>query len=196
MATLIKVDGSEIEIHPLNSEQGLLPNEMVCLVGEPLHLICLDKHSVMVVNNETTAPQLKNYRATKVLQFFTGDDQDAVRGPALLVGETEIHYGKLEFGSLWRFLMAALVAHPRTNQTLMPDQEQNPEQVRKALAQQIRNLRIKKAWSQKMLAELSGINLRSISQIEQGEFEVRLSDLFALAEAFHISIYQLIRGIA
>ena len=92
--------------------------------------------------------------------------------------------------------MAALVAHPRTNQTLMPDQEQNPEQVRKALAQQIRNLRIKKAWSQKMLAELSGINLRSISQIEQGEFEVRLSDLFALAEAFHISIYQLIRGIA
>jgi hypothetical protein len=36
---------------------------------------------------------------------------------------------------------------------VMPDQDQTPEQVRKALGQRIKNLRIKKSWSQKLLAE-------------------------------------------
>jgi hypothetical protein len=91
VATLIKVDGSEIEIHPFNAEKGLLPGEMFCLVGQTVKLICLDKQAVMVVNTDRTAPALKNYRATKVLQFFTGDDQDEVRGPALLAARAEIH---------------------------------------------------------------------------------------------------------
>jgi hypothetical protein len=91
MATLIKVDGSEIEIHPSHADKGLLPSEMFCLVGQTLKLICLDKQSVMIVNNDLTTPALKNYRATKVLQFFTDDDQDEVRSSALLVGQAEIH---------------------------------------------------------------------------------------------------------
>jgi len=91
VATLIKVDGSEIAIHPFNAEKGLLPGEMFSLVGQTLKLICLDKQSVMVVNNDTTTPALRNYRATKVLQFFTGDDQHQVHGPALLAARAEIH---------------------------------------------------------------------------------------------------------
>jgi transcriptional regulator with XRE-family HTH domain len=79
---------------------------------------------------------------------------------------------------------------------VMPDQDQTPEQVRKALAQRIRNLRIKKAWSQKLLAELSGSNQQYIAQIERGEIDVRLSTLVAIAEAFHIPVYQLFRGVA
>jgi hypothetical protein len=90
VATLIEVDGSEIEIHPFNAEKGLLPNEMFCLVGQMLKLICLGTQSVMVVNNDKIDPALKNYRATKVLQFFTGDNQDEVCGPALLAGRAEI----------------------------------------------------------------------------------------------------------
>ena len=76
-------------------------------------------------------------------------------------------------------------------------QQKLPEQqrVQKAFGEQIRNLRLKKAWSQKMLAELSGIAPRSIAQIERGEFDVRLSTLAALAAAFQIAAAQLLRGI-
>ena len=58
---------------------------------------------------------------------------------------------------------------------------QEQQRVQKAFGDQIRNLRLKKAWSQKLLAELSGIDSRSIAQIEHGEFDVRLSTLIALA---------------
>jgi transcriptional regulator with XRE-family HTH domain len=78
---------------------------------------------------------------------------------------------------------------------VMPNQDQPPEQVRKALGQRIKNLRIKKAWSQKLLAELSGINLRYIAQIERGELDVRLSILIAIAKVFRIPASHLIRGI-
>jgi DNA-binding XRE family transcriptional regulator len=92
--------------------------------------------------------------------------------------------------------MAALLAPSKDKiKMVIPDQDQPPEQLRTALGQRIKNLRITKAWSQKMLAELSGVNLRYIAQIERGELDVRLSTLVALARAFHIPVSQLIRGI-
>ena len=91
MATLIRVDGTEIEIYPFNAEKGLLPDEMFSLVGQTLKLIRLNQQSVIVVNSDTIAPEPKNYRATKLLQFFTGDRQDEVRGTALLATREEIH---------------------------------------------------------------------------------------------------------
>ena len=72
---------------------------------------------------------------------------------------------------------------------------QEQQRVQKAFGDHIRNLRLKKAWSQKLLAELSGIDSRSIAQIEHGEFDVRLSTLIALAAAFHIPGSRLIGGI-
>jgi hypothetical protein len=91
MATLIGVDGNEIEIHPFDAQKGLLLDEMFSLVGQPLELICLNQQGVLVVNTNTTVPEPKNYRATKLLQFFTGDRQDEVRGAALLASRAEIH---------------------------------------------------------------------------------------------------------
>jgi transcriptional regulator with XRE-family HTH domain len=91
--------------------------------------------------------------------------------------------------------MAALCPIQGQIKMVMPDQDQTPEQGRKALGQRIKNLRINKAWSQKLLAELSGVNLRYIAQIERGELDVRLSHLVAIAGAFHIPVSQLIRGI-
>src|SRR5437763_10569949 len=58
---------------------------------------------------------------------------------------------------------------PTMNQQKLQEQQR----VQKALGEQIRNLRLKKGWSQKLLAELSGIDPRAIAQIEHGEFEVR-----------------------
>src|SRR5947209_15167644 len=72
---------------------------------------------------------------------------------------------------------------------------QEQQRVQKAFGEQIKNLRLKKAWSQKTLAELSGIDPRAIAQIEGGEFQVRLSTLAALAAAFHITGSRLIGGI-
>ena len=80
---------------------------------------------------------------------------------------------------------------PTMNQQKLQEQQR----VQKALGEQIRNLRLKKGWSQKLLAELSGIDPRAIAQIEHGEFEVRLSTLAALAAAFHITGSRLVGGI-
>jgi|ERR1700694_3212025 len=94
MATLLKVDGSEIEIAPCDPEQGLVPRELFSLVGSTVRLICLDSQSVMVVKDDASSA-IRNYRATKVLQFFTNNHRDEVRGSALLVARTEIHLERL-----------------------------------------------------------------------------------------------------
>jgi transcriptional regulator with XRE-family HTH domain len=65
----------------------------------------------------------------------------------------------------------------------------------KALGERIRKLRLKKGWSQKITSDLSGISVRTIAQIERGEFEVRLSTLLAIAEAFRITVSHLLRGL-
>jgi len=77
----------------------------------------------------------------------------------------------------------------------MTDENQSREQVQKALGEQIKSLRIKKGWSQKTLAELSGTTTVHIARIERGELDIHLSTLFALSEAFQSTISQLFRGI-
>ena len=78
----------------------------------------------------------------------------------------------------------------------MTDQCLSSEKLLKAFGEKIKNLRLQKGWSQKALAELSDLSVRSISQIERGEFDVRLSTLLALADAFGTQVSQLLHGVA
>lgn len=55
------------------------------------------------------------------------------------------------------------------------------------LANRIKNLRIRKGFSQEELAEASGLSLRTIQRIENGETEPRGDSLKRLAKAFEVS---------
>jgi len=55
------------------------------------------------------------------------------------------------------------------------------------LANRIKNLRIRKGLSQEELAEVSGLSLRTIQRIENGETEPRGDSLKRLATAFEVS---------
>ena len=55
------------------------------------------------------------------------------------------------------------------------------------LANRIKNLRIRKSFSQEELAEISGLSLRTVQRIENGESEPRGDSLKQLATAFEVS---------
>ena len=78
----------------------------------------------------------------------------------------------------------------------MTDQHQKLEQVMKALGERIKTRRNRKGLSQMALAQLSGLSVRAISQIERGAFKVTLADLYALAPALQTQISLLLQGLA
>lgn len=55
---------------------------------------------------------------------------------------------------------------------------------------QVKSLRQHKNWSQEQLAQLSGLNVRTIQRIEKGE-SVGLETLKSLAAVFEISVSDL-----
>lgn len=65
----------------------------------------------------------------------------------------------------------------------------------KSFAHHVKSLRTKRAWSQEFLADRSGLTVVAVAKIERGEFEIRLSTLIALADAFHTTLSNLLQGI-
>lgn len=63
------------------------------------------------------------------------------------------------------------------------------------LGERIRQLRKKRGWRQIDLAEQSGIHEVHISDLERGVREVGLRHLAALANAFELSLSELLRGL-
>lgn len=55
----------------------------------------------------------------------------------------------------------------------------------------VRKLRLKRAWSQEQLAQLSGLNIRTIQRIERGQ-KAGLESLKALAAVFEVSLAELL----
>ncbi|MFL0796142.1 MAG: 2TM domain-containing protein [Cellvibrionaceae bacterium] len=54
----------------------------------------------------------------------------------------------------------------------------------------VRKLRLKKGWSQEQLAQLSGLNIRTIQRIERGN-QASLESLKSLAAVFEVDIHEL-----
>jgi transcriptional regulator with XRE-family HTH domain len=63
---------------------------------------------------------------------------------------------------------------------------------RHLLAKRLRLLRTLRGWSQETLAELSGLHRTYISGIERGERNIGLDNLGKLADAFQISVADLL----
>lgn len=60
------------------------------------------------------------------------------------------------------------------------------------LGQKIRYERTKRGLSQENLEEISSVSRRTISEIERGNADIRYTNLYQLAEAFNLSISELV----
>lgn len=60
------------------------------------------------------------------------------------------------------------------------------------LGQKIRYERTKRELSQEDLEEISSVSRRTISEIERGNADIRYTNLYQLAEAFNLSISELV----
>jgi transcriptional regulator with XRE-family HTH domain len=65
--------------------------------------------------------------------------------------------------------------------------------VRKNLGRRVRELRLKKKWSQEDLAHESGLARSFTGAIERGEKDLRVTTLVKLANTFKISVAQLLK---
>ena len=60
------------------------------------------------------------------------------------------------------------------------------------LGQKIRYERLKRGLSQEDLEERSSVSRRTISEIERGNADIRYTNLYQIAEAFGISISEML----
>lgn len=60
------------------------------------------------------------------------------------------------------------------------------------LGQKIRYERLKRGLSQEDLEERSSVSRRTISEIERGNADIRYTNLYQIAEAFEVSISEML----
>jgi transcriptional regulator with XRE-family HTH domain len=70
------------------------------------------------------------------------------------------------------------------------------QQVQKALGSKIRDLRLKKGWSQEEFADRCDIHRSHMGEIERGETNLTLSTLLVVSKKLETSISALFKGIA
>ena len=64
-----------------------------------------------------------------------------------------------------------------------------------ALGQRIRELRLKKRWSQEGFADIVGVHRTCMGAVERGESNVSFTNLVLIARALGISLSQLLSGL-
>ena len=67
--------------------------------------------------------------------------------------------------------------------------------VRTLLGERVRSARMAREWSQAKLAEISGLSLRYVGQLEGGEANVSLARLGQVAQALEVSLTYLLAGL-
>lgn len=70
------------------------------------------------------------------------------------------------------------------------------QSVQKALGVRIRELRMKKEWSQEEFADKCGIHRSHMGEIERGETNLTLSTLLIISKQLDLPISALFKGIA
>ena len=68
-------------------------------------------------------------------------------------------------------------------------------EAQRAIGQRVRQLRLKKGWSQGEFADRCAIDRSHMSMIERGETNMAFSTLYTLTYYLDITIYELLRGI-
>ena len=64
--------------------------------------------------------------------------------------------------------------------------------VKQQLGKRIRQLRMSRGWSQEVLAELAGLHRNYIGHVERVEVNAGLMNLEKIAQAFEISVHELL----
>jgi len=59
----------------------------------------------------------------------------------------------------------------------------------------VRQLRLKKTWSQDLFADKSGLNRAHVGEIERGESNVTIQTLKIIADTLGTTISELVKGI-
>jgi len=69
------------------------------------------------------------------------------------------------------------------------------QDLQKKIGNRIRELRLKRGWSQEHLADLCGIHRGHMGQIERGEKDVTISTLEKIGKGLEITVSALLKGI-
>jgi transcriptional regulator with XRE-family HTH domain len=69
------------------------------------------------------------------------------------------------------------------------------QDVQKAVGAKIRELRLKKKWSQDIFADISGIHRAQVGAIERGEMNMTLKTLKIVADALKVRIRDLVADV-
>lgn len=68
-------------------------------------------------------------------------------------------------------------------------------EAQRTIGQRVRQLRLKKGWTQEEFADRCAIDRSYMSRIERGETNLAFSTLYTLTYHLDITIYELLRGI-
>jgi transcriptional regulator with XRE-family HTH domain len=77
----------------------------------------------------------------------------------------------------------------------MPKPKPNNADVLVGLGERIRKLRIKRGWTQVIMAEKIGIDRSFIADLERGKRNITLLNLEVLAKGFGITLSKLLSGL-
>jgi transcriptional regulator with XRE-family HTH domain len=70
-----------------------------------------------------------------------------------------------------------------------------PANTRVLFGKRVREIRLKRKWSQEKLAEESGLHTTYISGIERGKRNVGMENVVKLARALKVDVGQLFKGV-
>jgi transcriptional regulator with XRE-family HTH domain len=67
--------------------------------------------------------------------------------------------------------------------------------IQRHVGAKVRQLRLKKGWSQDLFADKSGLNRAHIGEIERGESNVTIQTLKIIADSLDTTIADLVKGL-
>jgi transcriptional regulator with XRE-family HTH domain len=77
----------------------------------------------------------------------------------------------------------------------MPKPKPNHADILVGLGERIRKLRIKRGWTQVIMAEKIGMDRSFIADLERGKRNITLLNLVVLAQGFDITLSKLLSGL-
>ena len=69
------------------------------------------------------------------------------------------------------------------------------EELQRRLGARLRDLRLKKGWTQDIFADKSGFHRAQVGAFERGEMNLTLASLHLLAETLEVRVVDLFRGV-
>ena len=82
------------------------------------------------------------------------------------------------------------------SQSILPESEGMQDHLQKKIGDRVRELRLKRGWSQEHFADVCGIHRGHMGQIERGEKDVTISTLAKIGKGLEMTVSAFLKGIA